>query len=218
MSKKTMLLAIVVSGVALFTRPSMASAAEIHFEGATGAKFVGHIPANVPTVKSEPTITCETGDVEGQFTSETTGVVHGELTGCHTTIFGFTAKCRTVGSVLDNTIASEGTFHLITYVNATTSVPAMLGTPSTTTIICAGISNIEVAGSVISTITKPACGETTKVAVGKASATNGVQDQKTYTGKQYYPTAKTAGGEVLETGLDAEGTIEFINALKLVCT
>jgi hypothetical protein len=218
MSKKTMLLAIVVSSLAMFALPSMVSAAEIHFEGATGVKFSGTSPPNVPTVKNEPAITCETGDLEGQFSSETTGEVRGDLTGCHVTIFGLTAKCRTSGSALDNTIASSGTFHLITYVNATTSVPAMLGTLATTTITCAGISSIEVAGSVISTITKPACGESSKHATGKASATNGVQDQKTYTGKQYYPTAKTSGGEVLETGLDAEATIKFSQSLKLVCT
>lgn len=217
MSKKTMLLALVVSGVVLSALPSMTAAAEIHFEGAT--KFVGHGFANTPTVKSEPAITCETADAEGVFSSGgTTGTVNGELTGCHTTIFGLTAKCRTAGSALDNTIKSSGTFHLITYVNAATSVPAMLATLETTTVVCAGISSIEVAGSVISTITKPACGESTKVATGKASATNGVQDQKTYTGKQYYPTARTSGGEALETGLDAEGTIEFPNEVKLVCT
>lgn len=217
MSKKTMFLALVVSGVALFALPSIAAAAEIHFEGAN--EFVGHGFANTPTVKSEPAITCETADVQGVFSSGgTTGIAEGELTGCHVTVFGFTAKCRTTGSALDNTIKSGGAFHLITYVNGTTSVPAMLGTLETTTVVCAGISNIEVAGSVISTITKPACGESTKVAVGKASATNGVQNQKTYTGKQYYPTARTSGGEALETGLDAEGTIEFPNEVKLVCT
>jgi hypothetical protein len=215
MSKKTMLLAIMAI-MALFALPSTVSAAEIHFEGAT--KFVGHGFANTPTVKSEPAITCETADVEGVFSSGTTGIVNGELTGCHVTVFGLTAKCRTAGSALDNTIKSGGAFHLITYVNGTTSVPAMLATLETTTVVCAGISSIEVAGSVISTITKPACGESTKVATGKASATNGVQDQKTYTGKQYYPTARTSGGEALETGLDAEGTIEFPNAVKLVCT
>jgi hypothetical protein len=218
MSKKTMLLAIVVSGVALFALPAMASAAEIHFEGATGVAFTGHGPANVPTAASEPAITCETSTVQGQFTNETTGTVQGYVSGCHTTVFGFTAKCRTSGSPLDNTVASSGTFHLITYVNATTSVPAMLGTPVTTTVICAGISKIEIAGSVISTITKPACGESSLQATGKASATGSVQNQKTYTGKQYFPTAKTEGGTVNETGLNAEATITFAKSLKLVCT
>lgn len=218
MSKKTMLLAIVVSSLALFALPSMVSAAEIHFEGATGVKFTGHNPGNVPRAGGEPTVTCETGTVQGEFTSETTGSAQGDLTGCHTTVFGFTVKCHTAGSPLDNTIASSGTFHLITYVNATTSVPAMLGTLTPTTIICAGISKIEASGSVISTITKPACGVSTTEATGKASSTNGTEDHKTYTGKQYFPTAQTEGGAVVETVLDAEATITFSKTLKLVCT
>jgi hypothetical protein len=218
MSKKTMLLAIVVSGVALFALPSMASAAEIHFEGATGVKFTAHGPANTPSVKNEPTITCETGAGQGEFTTETTGTVSGYVSGCHTFVFGITVKCRSEGSPLDNTIASSGTFHLITYVNATTSVPAMLGTSTLTKVQCAGISNIEVSGSLISTITSPKCGESSKTATGKASTTSGVQNQKTYTGVQYYPTARTQNGVWLETGLDAEATITFEKSLKLVCT
>jgi hypothetical protein len=218
MSKKTMLLAIVAAGMALFALPSTVSAAEIHFEGATGVKFTAHGPGNAPTVGSEPTITCETGTAQGEFTTETTGNVSGYGSGCHTIIFGFTAKCHTTGSPLDNTIASSGTFHLITYVNGATSVPAMLGTSTATTVICAGISNIETTGSVISTITKPACGESSKTATGKAAATSGVQNEKTYTGVQYFGKARTSGGAYLETGLDAEATITFSTALKLVCT
>lgn len=216
MNKKTMLLAIAV--VAMFALPSIASAAEIHFEGATGVKFTGHGPGNTPTVGSEPTITCETGTVQGEFTSETTGNVSGYVSGCHAIVLGVTIKCHTEGSPLDNTIASSGTFHLITYVNATTSVPAMLATSTPTTVLCAGISKIETTGSVISTITKPACGESSKTATGKASATSGVQNQKTYTGVNYFPTARTSGGAYLETGLDAEATITFSTSLKLVCT
>jgi hypothetical protein len=218
MSKKTMLLAIVVSGVALFALPSMVSAAEIHFEGATGVKFTGTSPGNVPRVANEPTITCEVSTVVGEFTSETTGTAQGDLTGCHTTVFGFTVKCHTAGSPLDNTIASSGTFHLITYVNGTTSVPAMLGTLTPTTILCAGISEIEATGSIISTITSPKCGETSKTATGKASSTGGVQNEKTYTGVNYNPLARTKNGAWQETSLDAEATITFSTALKLVCT
>lgn len=209
-----MLLAVAVASVALFALPPMASASEIHFEGATGVSFTGHGPASSPSAKSEPTITCETGHVKGWFTSETTGVAHGDLTGCHINVLGFTVKCRTVASALDNTITSEGTFHLIT----TTDGPAMLATPNTTTLICAG-SEIVTGGDLITTITKPKCGESSEEAAGVASTTNGVQTHKTYTGKTYYPTATTAGsGTVLETGVDATGTITFSKSLKLVCT
>jgi hypothetical protein len=215
MSKKTMLLTIVVSSVAMFALPSMASAAEIHFEGATGTTFVAHGGPNVPYAANEPAITCETGQASGEFTSETTGVVQGYVSGCHFTLFGITAKCHTTGSPLDNTITSSGTFHLIT----TTDGAAMLGTLTTTTVICAGVSNIEVGGSLITTITKPACGGSSKEATGVSSTTNGVQTHKTYTGKNYFPTARTLpNGAAIETGLDAEATITFSKQLKLVCT
>ena len=215
MSKKTMLLALSVATVAMFALPSIASAAEIHFEGATGVKFTGHGTASTPTAGNEPTITCETGAVSGEFTSETTGNVQGYVAGCHILVLGFTIKCRTVGSPLDNTIASAGTFHLIT----TTDGAAMLGTPNPTTVICGTFAKIETGGNLITTITKPKCGESSKEATGVASATSGVQDHKTYTGKQYFPTAKTEGSEtVVETGLDGEGTITFEKSLKLVCT
>ena len=214
MSKKKMLLATVVTSMALFALPSTVSAAEIHFEGATGVEFTGHGPASAPTAKNEPTITCETGHVQGVFTSETTGVVHGDITGCHINVLGFTIKCRTAGSALDNTITGQGTFHLIT----TTDGPAMLATPEAMTFTCAG-TTITAGGSLITTITSPKCGESSKQATGVSSTTNGIQTHKTYTGKEYYPTARTEGSEtVLETGINATATITFTKELKLVCT
>jgi len=214
MSKKKMLPAIVATSMALFALPSTVSAAEIHFQGATGVSFTGHGPASEPIAKNEPTITCETGHISGQFTSETTGVAQADLTGCHINVLGFTVKCRSVGSALDNTIAGEGTFHLIT----TTDGPAMLATPNESSFICAG-TTITTGGSLITTITKPKCGESSNVATGVSSTTGGVQTHKSYTGKQYYPTARTEGSEtVLETGVNATATITFSKELTLVCT
>ena len=215
MSKKTMLPVIVAASLALFALPSMASASEIHFEGATGTKFVVHGGPNIPKAANEPAVTCETGQAQGEFTSETTGVVQGYVSGCHFTLLGITVKCRTAGSPLDNTIASSGTFHLIT----TTDGAAMLGTSNPTTIICANSAKLEIGGSLITTITKPACGETSTEATGVSSTTGGVQTHKTYTGKSYFPTAKTEpNGTFIETGVEAEGTTTFSKPLKLVCT
>lgn len=213
MNKKTKLLAILVASAVLLALPPMASAAEVHLEGAT--QFTGHGPANAPSANSEPKITCETSHVEGEFTSDSTGVFRGDVTGCHINVLGFTIKCRTSGSALDNTIEGEGTFHLIT----TSDGAAMLGTPVSTTIICGGFAVIETGGSLITTITSPKCGEESLQATGVASATNGVQDHKTYTGKTYYPTATTQGSEkVLETSVSGTATITFANPFTLNCT
>src|SRR3954467_15001728 len=108
MSKKIMLLALAVAGVALFALPAAASAQEIHWtntEAFTGSATPGNLAA-----EGEPTITCETtGHVEGTPSAGgTTGSVHFDFTGCHATIFGFTARCHTSGSALENTITVKG--------------------------------------------------------------------------------------------------------------
>jgi hypothetical protein len=67
-------------------------------------------------------------------------------------IFGFTAKCRTSGSPLDNTSQIERAFHLITVSYGKSGV---LLTPVVTTILCAGDANMITSGNVTETITQP---------------------------------------------------------------
>src|SRR4051794_36177106 len=123
MSKKMMMLALAVASMTMFALPAASSAAELHLEGIE--KFTGDATAETLSAEGEPAITCETADVTGTVSAGgTTGTISYDTTGCHTTIFGITAKCRTVGSPLDNTIKSAGTTHFIT----TTDGPAILVT------------------------------------------------------------------------------------------
>src|SRR6476619_6820561 len=94
MSKKMMLLALAAVSSALFILPAGASAAELHLTNVT--TFSGNAGAGSLVAAGEPKITCESGDVTGEAVGGgTTGPLALDFTGCHTTVFGFTAKCRT---------------------------------------------------------------------------------------------------------------------------
>jgi hypothetical protein len=214
MSKKIMLLAIAVTSVAMFALPVAASAQEIHLEGVKS--FTGTAGPGTLAAEGEPTITCESGDIEGTIeTGGTTGTISLDFTGCHTTVFGFTAKCRTTGSALDNTIKTSGTAHMV----LTPIFPKILVTPATTTIICAGISNTVVHGNVIGTITSPKCGGESKEMTTQFSATGSVQNDMEYTGVNYDLTATTGeGGAAKTAGLTSTSTTKSATIGKLNCT
>jgi hypothetical protein len=219
MSKKIMLLALAVASVAMFALPAGASAQEIHLEGVTS--FSGTSGAGSLAAEGEPTITCESGHVKGTVQAGgTTGTISLDFTGCHATVFGFTAKCHTSGSALDNTINTSGTFHLVTTIDASgVKTPDILVTPATTSIICAGISNTIVHGNVLGKITKPACGAESKEMTTSFAATGSVQNVMDYTGVKYDLTATTGeGGAAKTAGLTSTGTTTSETVGKLNCT
>jgi hypothetical protein len=221
MSKKVMLLAIAAFSAAMFALPVMAAGQEIHLEPGEAFNVTG--PAGELRAEEEPTVTCESTDGSGKFDtgSSTTGSVELDFTGCHTTVFGLTAKCRTEGSKLDNTIASVGTFHLITWKNAAgTSFPAILVTTVPTEIVCAGISKLSVTGSIIGTITSPKCGESSKTLGLSFTATGTVQNHLTYTGVNYDLKDFTGSDPSKEKTAALVGTTTqtTTNAQKLNCT
>lgn len=196
MSKKMMLLALAAVSAAMFALPAAASAQEIHIEGITG--FTGTGGAGELTTASEPTITCESSHVENGVVEAggTTGSMTLDFTGCH--VFGdpFTIPCHTTGAPLTNTIKTSGTFHLITY----NSAPAILVTPETTVVTCAGISSTHVEGNgLIGTITSPKCGKTSATMELSFSATGSTQNHITYTGVAYDLKAVTVGGTTVRT-------------------
>ena len=194
MSKKMMLLALAVASVTMFALPAASSAQEIHKTGVSS--FSGDATAGSITAEGEPTITCETGDITGSVeTGGTTGSISFDYTGCHTTVFGITSKCRTSGSPLDNTIAASGTFHLIT----TSDGPAMMITTATKTVICAGISNTVTHGDLIGTITSPACGVASNTTTILFSGSGNVQAHDTYKGVTHALTATTGEGGAAKT-------------------
>jgi hypothetical protein len=226
MSKKMMLLALAVASAALFALPAFASAEEIHWD--TAATFTGTGAGGTLKAKGEPTITCGGTDVTNGTISAggTTGTMTLDFTSCHTFIFGITAKCHTAGSPLDNTIASSGTSHLITWKNTSgTAFPAVLVTTVTTEIICAGISSTHVEGNVIGTITSPACGTSSKtMTLSFTSSVNAsgdvTQTHELYTGKNYDLVARTGGGggTPITAGLEGDATLTANTAGTLTCT
>jgi hypothetical protein len=217
MSKKMMLLALAVASMTMFALPSASSAKEIHWENVTS--FSGDSTAGSLFGEGEPTITCETGDVEGTVSvGGTTGTISLDFTNCHTTVFGLTAKCRTAGSPLDNTIKTSGTTHLIT----TTTEPALMVTTNTVTIVCAGISNVIVHGDVIGTITSPKCGESSNkmtITFDPVAGKPTVQDHDVYTGVTHALTATTGeGGAAKTSALETLSHVEAPTVGKLNCT
>jgi hypothetical protein len=212
-----------VVGVALVAFPAESLSQEIHLEPGNGeATTEAGAGAEVRT-EGGPTVTCESLDGSGKYDagSSTTGSFVFDLTGCHTTVFGITAQCRSEGSALSNTIAISGGFHLITWKNAAgTAFPAILLTPNPYKVVCAGISTITVTGTVIGTITSPKCGESSKNSTRSFTATGTKQDHITYTGSEYDLRAYTGTNVANEktSGLVLTYTTTSSNPLKLNCT
>jgi len=217
--KKIMLLALAVVNAAAVVLPAGASAAENHLTNVNS--FSGTISSTTIVSQEEPVITC--GDatninhVTGTVSAGgTTGTMAFDITGCHTSVFGFTAKCRTEGSPLDNTISWSGNFHLIT---TNLGKSAILITPVHKTVICAGISNTTTTGNLIGTTTKPACGATSNSWTIKFASSGPTQEHKTYTGVNYNLTSQTGtSGAIKETGISWEATMTSPTAATLDCT
>lgn len=211
-----MVLALAVVSAAFFALPAIASAEEIHLE--TGENFSIEGKGGELRAEGEPTITCEGTSGSGTFDvgSTTTGNSTLDFTGCHTTVFGFTAKCKseTAGGA-DNTIASSGAFHLITI---SSEVPGILLTTKETTIVCAGISKVVTTGSVIGTITSPKCNESSATLGVSFTATSNTQNHLSYTGVKYDLLSRTGTGEEKTAALVGNVTNKQAKAAKLNCT
>jgi hypothetical protein len=220
MNKRIMLLALAVVSTALFALPAVAVAQEIHSEPGEAFSITGG--GGEFKAESEPTITCEKTDGSGKFDagSTTTGSLELDFTGCHTTVFGITAKCRSEGSALDNTIKTSGSFHLTILIINLNRFSATLITISTTKLVCAGISTMTTTGSVIGTVTSPKCGESSKTMTTSFTATGTVQNHLSYTGATYDLKAYTGTESANEktAALVGTTTATSINAQKLNCT
>jgi hypothetical protein len=215
MSKNTMLLALAITSVALFALPAMASPQEIHWEPAeafTIASAGGELRAS-----GEPTLTCTKIEGTGKFDtgSMTTGTMTLDYTGCHMAVLGITASCKSEGAATAGTIASGGSFHLITI---SAGVPGFLLTTSETTLVCAGLSAIMRSGSLIGTIISPKCGESSKTLMLSFTATESTQTHLSYTGTKLDLATRTGSGGDITTAWIGATTITQSNAGRLNCT
>jgi hypothetical protein len=211
MRKKILLLPLAV--VAMLLLPAAASAQEAHVSGVT--TFTGTGGSGTLSISGEPTITCTALAVTGSFDSgsTTTGKFSLDFTGCSGTFLGIKANCNTSGAA-SGTIASSGSFHVITVNNK----PGALATPVSTTVICAGFANISVAGNFIATITSPACGASSKSLGVSASSTGSTQNHLEYTGVKYDLTAQTGTNTPVTAGLTATVTLNSSTSGTLECT
>ena len=217
-----MLLALVVASAAMFALPAAASAQEIHWEETTGKlqKFTIAGPAGELRAEGKPTITCESTDGEGAQSSTTTGEITLDFTGCHINVLGFTVKCHSAGSELDNTIETDASYHLITWKNGSGAVfPAALVTPTTTTVTCQG-TTLYITGEVIGTITSPECGKESKTLGLSFTASGTTQNHMEYTGTKYDLKVSSNSNHTEEkTGaLVGTDTLTAANEGKLICT
>jgi hypothetical protein len=199
--------------VAVMAFPSPALSQEIHLDNVAG--FSGTADFTDFVVSGEPTITCgDSGIVSGAvYTGGTTGIISIDYSECHTSVFGFTANCRTSGSEL-GTITTGGEFHLITLA---TAVPGMLLTLTPTTVSCAGISSITFQGSVLGTVLTPACGFSNSELTVNLTSTGATQNHLSYTGTKYDLTAKTGGGELRTAAWESVFGGHFSSG-RLTCT
>lgn len=209
MNLKRMLIGLGTLGTMLLALPVVAAGQEMEVDPGAGTAYTGTGSLGIQ-IAGEPTITCEGTHFSGQATSNTTATANIDLTGCHTTVFGFTVKCRTVGSALDNTILTASTVHFITYNNK----PAGLYTPPFPTVVCAGISAIQIGGNgYIGTVTKPACNVESK----ESTITINAEDTL-YTGVKYGLTGTTEPNGT-PAAVTITGTVTIKSAIngKMTC-
>ena len=212
MSKKMMLLALAVAAAALFALPAAASAVELHWTNTQA--FTGTSGAGTLAAEGEPTISCTSGDISGTPSAGgTTGTITFDFTGCTDSIFH--ASCHTANSGLSNTIATKGTYHLVTL---PTSRPGILVTPVETTITCAGFFTTTMKGNLLGEITNPVCGGENYEMAMSFAATGPGQFDTIYTGGQYNLTSTTSGGTAKRSGLAAAGETIQSSRGKLECT
>jgi hypothetical protein len=209
MSKKMMLLALAVA--ALFLLPSTTTAQEVHFSGVT--TFTGSAPTGLLRASGWPATVCTGTSIVGSFDSgsTTTGQVTMDSTGCK--MGGFEAECNTSGAAR-GTVASSGTFHMITVGNQ----PGVLVTPVTTTLICGGFFKFNISGNVIGTITSPACGVSSNTMTLAFEAEGATQKYMGYTGVNYDLTSQRETSSPETASVTSAATLESESEGTLECT
>jgi len=171
-----------------------------------GTEATGLAGASTMAMTGEPTVTCESSDAKGTRISSTTSEGILLMTGCHTTVFGFTVNCTSEGRVKGEILIQASVQHLVYLDENHTKVGALATPPASgvfTKFVCAGISSIEVKGNgVLGEVTAPKCGEASKGATVVATATGSTQTyrQVEETGTFYELKAATNGGEFKPAG------------------
>jgi hypothetical protein len=213
MRKKTMLVALLAASATLLALPALVTGEEVHLQGI--ASFEGSGSASSLTTESEPTLTCESTEMIGTVEpGGTTGSMTLDITGCHGIFFGFTVKCHTFASPLDNTVIMSATFHLIT----SNQKPAVLTTVNPVTVTCIKGFNVIVSGSSIATISSPICSQESKALKLSFNATGFIQEDRLYTGVEHDLKFQTGEGPQRTAATSQTWTIASETLGTLICT
>jgi hypothetical protein len=181
-----------------------ATAATPEVDGAETA--TGSSAASSMAMPGEPTITCEGGDGQGKRISSTTSEGSLMMTGCHTTVFGFTINCTSEEKPKGQILIQSSVQHLVYLDENHTKIGALATPPASgvfTKFTCAGITTIEVKGNgVLGEVTAPKCGQTSKEGTVVARATGSTQEYRQIeeTGTFYELKAATSGKEFQSVG------------------
>jgi hypothetical protein len=213
MSKKMMLLALAVLSASLFALPSAASAGEWKFDCPNGTATCawtsagGHFELRIV---EGPTITCTGSTGSGTATNEgTTGTFAATLTGCKS--LGF-FSCNTSGSASGTVKIPSSVWHQV-YLDDSKTRLGVLETPGTYTIICSGISSIDVTGSVIGELAEGCNVESQTFNLNFRASTGNEKTQQweqvTKTGSFFDLSATTEGGSPQTAAMVSSGSFSF---------
>jgi hypothetical protein len=207
MSKKIMLLALMVVSAAAFALPSMAMAEDepLHVvpKPTTTSTITGG--ASNLTDTSGRVVTCR--EVNGTATWETSTTGSLSLT--------FSNNCVAFGIFPCESIPVSGTtFHLVTVPSKAAGILLTHSNPWAK-FSCSGQS-VEVTGNgLVGTITSPACGSESSTATVKFEGTSGVQKHKKVEGTTTEYNLLSNG---VQAAMTATATINLGNKAKLECT
>jgi hypothetical protein len=223
MSKKIVFLALAAVSASMFALPAAASAGEWKIDcpgGKATCTFTtsgGH--AELRAVE-EPTITCTSHTGSGTATNEgTTATVEGTFKGCKAVGF---VPCNTSGAASGEIKVASSVAHAV-YLEDNKTKLGVLATPATTTVICSGLSSIDVTGSVIGELTQ-GCNVESETFNGTATSAAGNEktqkwEQVTKTGATFDLTAATEPSGTAKTAVGVgSGTLTFVGGkAKTTC-
>jgi hypothetical protein len=194
MSKKIMMLALAAVSAALFAMPAVASAGEWDADGAAGQTFSVTKITNPELRAGETTVKCTGLTGSGTYTTDTTGNITLDFTGCTDGTFG--TACTSTGAASGTIAVTNKQFHNVIIGNAgdnKTPLGVLItgnsgATTDFTTFSCGfGLVTVTVTGSII--------GEVEPVECNKAASTFNLNFQPTVAGGsiQKYQQVTTEG-------------------------
>lgn len=181
--------------------------------------FAGSEGVSVLHTKWVGAVTCETIDATGTINAGgKSGSLVLDMTGCHLVFsMGFTNPCHSFTAPLSNTIKLAGSF-VTTYLTDDKTKPGIKFTIATTRIMCLG-GEATLSGSVLGTLSSPACGvQASKGTIKFATEGPELQEHRQITGTGPSITLTSTGGEnAVPGGLDLDLAIGFSKEAKITC-